>query len=103
MATIKEWEHGDHSVGVTWTHVDYGAAAALTRMGVTGAMWGRGDKHVSIVRPTLWQGNPASMSFFESDRLDAAGVKVWIRYHEDAIPENAFTKATGFAMPLTKV
>ena len=38
MATIKEWEHGDHSIGVTWTHVDYGAAAALTRMGVTGAL-----------------------------------------------------------------
>ena len=28
---------------------------------------------------------------------------MWIRYHEDAIPSNAFTKATGFSMPLTKV
>ena len=38
MATIKEWEHGDHSLSVTYTHVDYGAASALTRMGVTGGV-----------------------------------------------------------------
>ena len=36
MATIKEWEHGDHSMGEVYTHIDYGAASALTRMGVTG-------------------------------------------------------------------
>ena len=30
-------------------------------------------------------------------------MKVWLRYHDHAIPENHFTQKTGFAMPLTKV
>ena len=36
MATIKDWEHGDSSMGEVYTPIDYGAATALTRMGVTG-------------------------------------------------------------------
>ena len=32
-----------------------------------------------------------------------AGVKVWLKYHESAIPQNYFTRTTGFAMPLSKV
>ena len=36
MATIKDWEHGDSSMGEVHTPIDYGTATALTRMGVTG-------------------------------------------------------------------
>ena len=45
MASIKEWEYGDHDLNTMNTHVDYGAAAALTRLGVTGGcgrVWARG-------------------------------------------------------------
>ncbi|GAX84243.1 hypothetical protein CEUSTIGMA_g11666.t1 [Chlamydomonas eustigma] len=66
MATIKEWQYGDHSMDMPFTHVDYGAASAVTRLGVI-------------------------------------GVKVWIRYHEDAIAGNYFSNKTGFPMPLTQI
>ncbi len=36
MASIKEWEYGDHDLNTLSTHVDYGSAAALTRLGVIG-------------------------------------------------------------------
>jgi len=36
-------------------------------------------------------------------RLSLIGVKVWIRYHDDAIPDNYFNRKTGFSMPLPKV
>lgn len=28
---------------------------------------------------------------------------MWLKYHESAIPQNYFTRTTGFAMPLSKV
>lgn len=46
MASIKEWEYGDHDLNTMNTHVDYGAAAALTRLGVTGGcgqVWAGGE------------------------------------------------------------
>lgn len=32
-----------------------------------------------------------------------AGVKVWLRYHDHAIPASYYTKRTGFMMPLADI
>eukprot|EP00798_Chlamydomonas_sp_ICE-L_P017025 gene17025-23315_t len=65
MASIKEWQYGEHRLDQFGDYVDYGTAGALTRMGMT-------------------------------------GVKVWIRYQDHAIPDNYFSRETGFKMPLAK-
>ena len=44
MANIKEWQHGDFDMGTVSTHVDYGAAGAMTRLGMLG-VWARVDTH----------------------------------------------------------
>ena len=40
--------------------------------------------------------------FFMHLYFVSSGVKVWIRYHDNAIPDNYFTRKTGFPMSLSK-